>query len=54
MAFNKFHDQLLLTSSSDTLVNLQNVISVSSASYLEHEIDQPDDDQDPDESYWKK
>ncbi|CAO3609076.1 unnamed protein product [Cunninghamella echinulata] len=53
VAFNKFHDQLLLTSSSDTLVNLQNVISVSSASYLEHETDQPDDDQDPDESYWK-
>ncbi|CAO3644199.1 unnamed protein product [Cunninghamella blakesleeana] len=53
VAFNKFHDQLLLTSSSDTLVNLQNVISVSSASYLEHENEQ-NDDQDGDENYWKK
>ncbi|KAI9493950.1 WD40-repeat-containing domain protein [Zychaea mexicana] len=34
VAFNKFHDQLLLTSGSDTVVNLHNVVSVSSASYL--------------------
>ncbi|KAJ8662418.1 hypothetical protein O0I10_002112 [Lichtheimia ornata] len=34
VAFNKFHDQLLLSSGSDTLVNLHNVVSVSSASYL--------------------
>ncbi|ORX62359.1 WD40 repeat-like protein [Hesseltinella vesiculosa] len=37
VAFNKFYDQVLLTSSSDTLVQLQNVVSASSASYLEHE-----------------
>ncbi|KAI7853632.1 WD40-repeat-containing domain protein [Circinella umbellata] len=36
VAFNKFHDQLLLTSGSDTVVNLHNVVSVSSASYLGH------------------
>ncbi|KAI9276890.1 WD40-repeat-containing domain protein [Phascolomyces articulosus] len=34
VSFNKFHDQLLLTSGSDTVVNLHNVVSVSSASYL--------------------
>ncbi|KAI7864681.1 WD40-repeat-containing domain protein [Spinellus fusiger] len=34
VALNTFHDQLLLTSSSDTLVNLHNAVSVSSASYL--------------------
>ncbi|KAI8342753.1 WD40-repeat-containing domain protein [Chlamydoabsidia padenii] len=49
VALNKFHDQLLLTSSSDTLVNLQNVISASSASYFEHESD----DQNQDAAYWK-
>ncbi|KAI8992336.1 WD40-repeat-containing domain protein [Pilobolus umbonatus] len=34
VAFNHLQDQLLLTSSSDTLVNLHNVISVSAAAYL--------------------
>ncbi|CAO3599696.1 unnamed protein product [Absidia cylindrospora] len=50
VALNKFHDQLLLTSSSDTLVNLQNVVSVSSASYFEHETD--DQDQENNDTYW--
>ncbi|KAJ3026918.1 UNVERIFIED_CONTAM: Protein tssc1 [Siphonaria sp. JEL0065] len=31
--YNRFHDQLLLSSSSDCLVNLQNVVSVSSTPY---------------------
>ena len=33
VAFNPLQDQLLLTSSSDTLVNLHNVVSLSSATY---------------------
>ncbi|KAI9019523.1 WD40-repeat-containing domain protein [Phycomyces nitens] len=49
VAFNTFHDQLLLTSSSDTLVNLHNVVSVSSASYLRNE--QASDSIDTD-AYW--
>ncbi|KAI9206921.1 WD40-repeat-containing domain protein [Polychytrium aggregatum] len=32
VAFNKFHDQLLLSSSSDSLVNLESIISISSSS----------------------
>lgn len=57
VAFNKFHDQLLLSSGSDTLVNLHNVVSVSSASYLgssnsdgsnDKEVEQDDDGDDDD------
>ncbi|ORY42198.1 WD40 repeat-like protein [Rhizoclosmatium globosum] len=33
VAYNKFHDQLLLSSSSDCLVNLHNVVSVSSTPF---------------------
>lgn len=33
IAFNKFHDQLILTSSTDNQVNLESVISLSSASF---------------------
>lgn len=29
MAYNKFHDQLVLTSSSDCQVNLQSIVSIS-------------------------
>ncbi|KAG0163775.1 Protein tssc1, partial [Apophysomyces sp. BC1034] len=52
VALNKFHDQLLLTSSSDTLVNLHNVVSVSSASYLRDQNSSDEDQQD--EDYWNK
>lgn len=45
VAFNKFHDQLLLSSSSDNLVNLQSVVSISSAAYGAYE-DEEDDDED--------
>lgn len=45
VAFNPSQDQLLLTSSSDTLVNLQNVVSVSSASYLDVSSDDEDEGQ---------
>ncbi|KAI8097915.1 WD40-repeat-containing domain protein [Gilbertella persicaria] len=45
VAFNPLQDQLLLSSSSDTLVNLHNIVSISSASYLddssEDELDSP-------------
>ncbi|KAL0082128.1 WD40-repeat-containing domain protein [Phycomyces blakesleeanus] len=51
VAFNTFHDQLLLTSSSDTLVNLHNVVSVSSASYLRNEQVSDSTDADAD-AYW--
>lgn len=43
VAFNKLQDQLLLTSSSDTLVNLHNVVSVSSASYLDSSSEEEED-----------
>lgn len=60
VAFNKFHDQLLLSSGSDTLVNLHNVVSVSSASYLgsghsegsdDKEAGQEDNDDDDDDGW---
>ncbi|KAI8327305.1 WD40-repeat-containing domain protein [Choanephora cucurbitarum] len=47
VAFNPLQDQLLLTSSSDTLVNLHNAVSLSSATYEEEEeeeeLDKPSD-----------
>lgn len=45
VAFNKLQDQLLLTSSSDTQVNLHNVVSVSSASYLDSSSEEEDEDE---------
>ncbi|KAJ1654262.1 hypothetical protein IWQ61_005779 [Dispira simplex] len=58
LAYNKFHDQLLLTSSSDCLVNLQSIVSVSSASLVTtgasdteqdpHDDDSSDSDLHPD------
>lgn len=60
VAFNSFHDQLLLTSGSDTLVHLHNVVSVSSASYLKNNGEQPPpahspSSEEPDtEDYWQK
>lgn len=44
VAFNKLQDQLLLTSSSDTQVNLHNVVSVSSASYLDSSSEDDEED----------
>lgn len=44
VAFNNLQDQLLLTSSSDTLVNLHNVVSVSSASYLDSSTEEEEED----------
>jgi WD40 repeat protein len=51
VAFNKLQDQLLLTSSSDTLVSLYNTISVSSASYLENEDSSGSDEDDGSDDY---
>ncbi|RUS16476.1 hypothetical protein BC937DRAFT_91161 [Endogone sp. FLAS-F59071] len=46
VAFNKFHDQLLLSSSSDNLVNLQSVVSISSAAYGAYEDEENDEEGD--------
>lgn len=46
VAFNSLQDQLLLTSSSDTLVNLHNVVSVSAASYLDSSSEDEDSQSD--------
>lgn len=45
ICFNKFHDQLLLSSSSDCQVNLQSVVSVSSTPF-QTSNSSPDDDVD--------
>jgi EARP and GARP complex-interacting protein 1 len=39
--FNKFHDQLLLSCSSDSQVNLQSVVSISSVPVVESDGDTP-------------
>jgi len=46
VAFNKFHDQLLLSSSSDNLVNLQSIVSISSAAYGAYEDEEDDEGDD--------
>lgn len=46
VAFNKLQDQLLLTSSSDTLVNLHNAVSISSASYLDSSSEEEGEEED--------
>ncbi|KXS21320.1 WD40 repeat-like protein [Gonapodya prolifera JEL478] len=46
VAFNKSHDQLVLTSSSDCQVNLHNIISISSAPFGESEESSDDDGAD--------
>lgn len=48
VAFNSLQDQLLLTSSSDNLVNLHNVVSVSAASYLDSSSEDEEDRQSDD------
>jgi len=51
VAYNKFHDQLVLTSSSDCQVNLQSIVSISTgADYQYGEIsDAEDEDTDKDD-----
>lgn len=45
VAYNKFHDQLVLTSSSDCQVNLQSIVSISTgADYKYGEISDPEDE----------
>jgi hypothetical protein len=39
VSFNRFHDQLLLTASTDCQVNLQSIVSVSSAPVAESQDD---------------
>lgn len=48
--FNKFHDQLLLTCSSDAQVNLQSVVSLSSASLRIFSPTMSDEEADPTEA----
>lgn len=48
VAYNSVHDQLILSSSSDTLVTLHSAVSVSSASYMG---DDYDDDNESASSY---
>ncbi|GAB5593424.1 hypothetical protein Unana1_08324 [Umbelopsis nana] len=43
VAYNMVHDQLILSSSSDTLVNLHSAVSVSSASYMAQSLDTDDE-----------
>lgn len=43
VAYNMVHDQLILSSSSDTLVNLHSAVSVSSASYMGQAFDEDDE-----------
>ncbi|KAG2173630.1 hypothetical protein INT43_005048 [Umbelopsis isabellina] len=43
VAYNSVHDQLILSSSSDTLVTLNSAVSVSSASYMGEEYDDDDE-----------
>jgi hypothetical protein len=46
--YNRFHDQLILSSSSDSRVILNNIVSLSSEPYG-HLIENDDDDDDDDE-----
>jgi len=46
--YNHFHDQLLLTSSSDSRVMLNNVASISSEPYGHLLDDEPEDDNEDD------
>ncbi|KAF9365114.1 Protein tssc1 [Mortierella sp. NVP85] len=53
VAYNKFHDQLMLTSSSDCQVNLQSIVSISTGAGYKYgdagDLEQdPDDDSDAD------
>ena len=58
MAYNQFHDQLLLSSGTDSLVNLHSIVSVSSTPTKPmSEFDGDDDDDgasDSDGSDYKK
>lgn len=49
VAFNKYHDQLLLSSSSDAQVNLQSVVSVSSAPLRVFSPSSDEDNEDTEE-----
>ncbi|KAI8071779.1 WD40-repeat-containing domain protein [Gongronella butleri] len=44
VGFNKFHDQILLSSGSDTSVQLHSVVSVSSAANMDHDTTDSDDE----------
>jgi len=48
--YNHFHDQLVLTSSSDSRVMLHNVASISSEPYGHLLDDEPDDDANEDDN----
>ncbi|KAG0352087.1 Protein tssc1, partial [Gamsiella multidivaricata] len=48
VAYNKFHDQLVLTSSSDCQVNLQSIVSISTGADYKHG-DASDTEQEQDE-----
>lgn len=47
MAYNKFHDQLVLTSSSDCQVNLQSIVSISTGADYKYGDDDHDEDDAP-------
>lgn len=45
VAYNKFHDQLMLTSSSDCQVNLQSIVSISTGAEYKYEGDASEGEQ---------
>lgn len=48
VAYNKFHDQLMLTSSSDCQVNLQSIVSISTGADYKYGDAGPGQDPDDD------
>ncbi|RUS35587.1 WD40-repeat-containing domain protein, partial [Jimgerdemannia flammicorona] len=52
VAFNRFHDQLVLSSSSDNLVNLQSVVSISSAAFDAYEDNGDEEGEDQQSGYY--
>lgn len=53
MRYNHFHDQLILTSSSDSRVILNNVASISSEPYGHLLEDEYEDDDDEKNKKWE-
>ncbi|KAG9069719.1 U3 small nucleolar RNA-associated protein [Linnemannia hyalina] len=49
VAYNKFHDQLMLTSSSDCQVNLQSIVSISTGAEYKYEGDASEGEQGAEE-----
>jgi len=47
VAYNKFHDQLVLTSSSDCQVNLQSIVSISTGADYKYGDDDRDEEEQP-------